>query len=415
MHKGILQTAIAKWLKQGIIEPSTAVAAYNPVFAPKADGTLRVCIDYSPLNPFLVDAEWPLPRIAEIRFRLRGATRFSRIDLREAFHILRIPEGHRDPTTFISHLGKFRFTRMPFGLKTAPAFFQRFMDHVLRLCYKFAIWYQDDILVFSDEKTHTDKLSQVLGALSESGCEVNQEKSEYNKSQIDFVGLRISKDMIGCALSTEELRTWKVPTSVKAWQSLMGFLNCFRSYVPGFADLSAGLWPTADSPRPDLREGGIEQARTLILRCMTKLDLHQYDDAKPGTLFTDASLTATGAVLTQEGKVIAVHSKGLTGPQSRYSTTDRESLALLHGVEAFRVFIQSEAGCEVATDHSALLTRRAEELTPRQERWQYRIKSIVRKVIFVKGAENPADYWSREGARVMQGRTGMVTKVRSLN
>jgi Reverse transcriptase (RNA-dependent DNA polymerase)/RNase H-like domain found in reverse transcriptase len=411
LHKGYLDAAIGKWLAQGIIEPSNAWITYNPVFVPRKSGAIRVCIDYSPLNGWIEDFEWPLPRLRTIRFRVRGSTRFSRIDLRDAFHIIRIPQVYRSLTAFISHVGKFQFTRMPFGLKTAPAVFQRFMDYALRDCYQFAIWYQDDILIHSTDKVHNRCLTKVRDALRAVGAPVNEDKSEYNKEELDFAGLHISSEGVGTALDQSQLDIWPIPTTVKGWQSILGFLNCFRDYVPRFSDLAAGLYPTPQKVRPQLELE--KQVRELMSRCLRHVNLSHFEETLPSTLFADASNYATGAVLSQAGKIIALHSKTLTPAETRYSTTDRESLALLHAAEAFRVIIQGAPLLELATDHSALLSRRTEDLTPRQERWRYRIQSIVRTVRFVKGVENPADYWSREGSMALGMGSKLIVKVRS--
>lgn len=152
----------------------------------------------------------------------------------------------------------------------------------------------------------------------------------------------------------------------------------------------------------------MEQTRRLVRECFRHISLSHYDDELPATLFTDASGLATGAVLTQRNRVVAIHSKTLTTAQTRYSTTDREALALVHGVEAFRVMLHSNQQLELATDHTALLNRNDERLTPRQTRWKHRVLAVAHHTRYVPGAENPADYWSRQGALGLKERGGVT-------
>jgi hypothetical protein len=220
---------------------------------------------------------------------------------------------------------------------------------------------------------------------------VNWEKSEFDVSVTKFCGLLISEGRIGVALPAQD---WPRPTTKPEWQSALGYANCFRDVVPNFAELTTGLYPANENPPMNERHQRWDRLWEAIRQNVT---LSEYQDDQPADLFVDASQYAMGAVLSQSGKICALFSKGLTRGQSNYSATDREHLALLSGVEAFRVFIQSNQRITVNTDHTALLKRRDDNLTPRQQRWKYRIQSITSNFVHVSGKDNPADYWSRQG------------------
>jgi Reverse transcriptase (RNA-dependent DNA polymerase) len=246
LERGHLELAITRWLSQGYIEPSHAFVTCNPVFVAKKDGTIRTCIDYTPINRVIGDNDWPLPLIKDFRHRIVGATMFSRIDLKEAFHRIHVECRARPLTAFHSHRGKFQFTRMPFGLKTAPSVFQKFMDWTLRKHGAYALWFIDDVLVFSADDSHTSKLQAVRTTLANAGVTINEDKSAYHKRELTYVGLSVSAKGIGCALDATRLAEWPMPRTRTEKQSFLGFANCFRDYVPRYATHSAGMYPKKD-------------------------------------------------------------------------------------------------------------------------------------------------------------------------
>ena len=388
-----MDEALERWTAKGYIEPSRAWVSCNPVFVEKKNGSIRTCIDYRPINAVTKPWDWPLPRIKDLRHHVLRSEWFSRIDLVEAFHRVSIPDDQRPWTAFHTHRGTYQFTRMPFGLSTAPATFQRFLQSVLGPVRHKVIHYVDDILIHDATLTgHDHTLREVERKLRQASIEINETKSERRKRSVTFVGLNISKGKLGASLPVTD---WPVPRTKPEWQSALGYANCFRDFVPGFSDLTAGLYPSAN----ELPLGPRQQKwRHLWNAISAHLDLANYDDTKPGMLYLDASQYAVGGVLTQPGKgVCAVFSKALSGSQSRYSATDREHLALLIGLETFKLFLHSNSLLQTNTDHTALLNRQDDKLTNRQMRWKTRIHYITSNIHHVAGKDNPADYWSRQG------------------
>lgn len=387
-----LDQSLDKWLAQSYIEPSNGWVTCNPLFVEKKDGSLRTCIDYRPINSVTKVWEWALPRIRDIRHQLRGNSWFTRLDLKEAFHRITVLPHCRALTAFHTHRGVFQFTRMPFGLCTAPATYQRFIDWILAPAREHTIRYVDDVLVLGQTRRQCElRTAHVERLLRHHQVLINNDKSERLVRKTTFVGLTVHGGGIGAALPVEG---WPLPITKPEWQSAMGYANCFRDYVPDFASMSCGLYPAKDNPPMEVRH---ERWRLLWAAVARHVTLSHYSDDQPGQLYLDASQYAVGAVLMQANKVCAIFSKGLNGAQSRYSATDREHLALLLGTEAFRVFLQGSPMIQVNTDHTALLNRNEERLTHRQFRWKIRIQSITTNIKHVSGSLNPADYWSRQG------------------
>jgi hypothetical protein len=115
----------------GVIEPSTSEWAAPIVLIPKPDGSLMFCIDYRKLNEVTIRESYPLPRMDDCLDSLGAATIFTTLDANSGYWQLEVAEEDKDKTSFISHMGTYRFSRMAFGLVNAPATFQRSMDVLL--------------------------------------------------------------------------------------------------------------------------------------------------------------------------------------------------------------------------------------------------------------------------------------------
>lgn len=166
------------WLAQGVVEECESIVwVNNPVFVTKKNGAIRTCIDCSPANAVTRGYDWPLPRLHDLRYRLAGARFFTRLDLRNAFFRIRVPRNWRYLTAYECDGKRYQFKRMPFGLKTAPAVFQRYMDHTLSPFFHFAFWYIDDVLIYADSLSELRKRTrQVEKRLVETGNVVSTEK-----------------------------------------------------------------------------------------------------------------------------------------------------------------------------------------------------------------------------------------------
>jgi hypothetical protein len=130
----------------------------------KKDGTKRMCIDYRFLNEVTIKNKYPLPRIEDLFDQLRGASVFSKIDLRSGYHQLRIRPSDIPKMAFITKYGLYEFTVMSFGLTNAPAFFMNLMNSVfMDYLDKFVVVFIDHILIYSQsEEEHADHLRMVL-------------------------------------------------------------------------------------------------------------------------------------------------------------------------------------------------------------------------------------------------------------
>ena len=165
--------AMEKYIKDslsaGLMRPSSSPVGAGFFFVAKKDKSLRPCIDFRGLNSITVKNKYALPLISSAFEPLQGATVFSKLDLRNAYHLVRIREGDEWKTAFNTPLGHFEYLVMPFGLTNAPAVFQNLVNDVLRYFLNRSVFvYLDDILIFShNQEEHFQQVRQVLQRLLE--------------------------------------------------------------------------------------------------------------------------------------------------------------------------------------------------------------------------------------------------------
>ena len=197
-EKKSMQDYISESLASGIIRPSSSPVAAGFFFVGKKDGGLRPCIDYRQLNDITVKNRYPLPLLSSTFEPLANASIFTKLDLRNAYHLVRIRDGDEWKTAFNTHLGHFEYLVMPFGLTNAPAVFQSLVNDILRdMINNIAVVFLDDILVFSQSiEEHVIHVRSVLQRLLENKLFVKAEKCDFHASSVEFLGHIIQKGSV---------------------------------------------------------------------------------------------------------------------------------------------------------------------------------------------------------------------------
>lgn len=394
-QRRLLELQVREWTRSGLAVAVQRGFPSQPVFVKKKNGNTRVCGDFRPLNDVTEEFDWPLPRLQDMRHQVRGCTWFASIDLKDAFHRIHLPPDLRKWVTISTPWGLYSFTKMTFGLKTAPSYFQRYLDHLLQSFRAWAIWYQDDILVTGrSAKEVAHRWRQLKMVLRKDGNTINEEKSEGPTQRITWCGLTFTPEGMECGDPlSKDIPT---PYNKKDRQSALGWLGYFRDYIPRFSHYSEAITPNQHN---QVRSEDYESDwQELIAACAKHVSLSHWTDGVDAKLYTDASNYAMGGILVQGKKVIALWSKKLSPAQTRYSATDREHLALATSAERFKVFLQDRrVQTTVFTDHQALLGRDWKDLRPIQVRWVLTIRRYILRLQHVPGQCNPADFMSRKG------------------
>ncbi|KAG1928799.1 hypothetical protein F2P79_023363 [Pimephales promelas] len=239
-----LENYLSDSLRAGTIVPSSSPAGAGFFFVKKKDGSLRPCIDYRGLNDITVKNRYPLPLMSSAFEILQGATIFSKLDLRNAYHLVRIKEGDEWKTAFNTPLGHFEYRVLPFGLVNAPAVFQALVNDVLRdMLNVFVFVYLDDILIFSPSlQVHVQHVRRVLQRLLENRLFVKAEKCSFHVPSVTFLGSVISAEGISMDSSkVQAVVDWPVPDSRVALQRFLGFANFYRRFIRNFSQVAAPL------------------------------------------------------------------------------------------------------------------------------------------------------------------------------
>ncbi|PAA57175.1 hypothetical protein BOX15_Mlig016814g2 [Macrostomum lignano] len=198
---------------------------------PKASGGWRPCGDFRRLNDATVPDRYPVPHIQDFSARLAGCSVFSKIDLVRGYHQVPVAAADVPRTAVTTPFGLFEFLRMPFGLKNAAQAFQRLVDSVCQdLDFVFA--YIDDFLVASrSPQQHLEHLRTLFQRLADNGLIINPAKCEFGRSEIDFLGHRISaQGAVPLPAKVDAITRFAPPATVKGLQEFAGMVN-FMSYT----------------------------------------------------------------------------------------------------------------------------------------------------------------------------------------
>ena len=243
-EKETMRNYVSESLASGIIWPSSSPVAAGFFFVAKKDGSLRPCIDYRQLNAITVKNKYPLPLLSSTFEPLTHATVFTKLDLRNAYHLVRVREGDEWKTGFNTHLGHFEYLVMPFGLTNAPAVFQALVNDVLRdFLNIFVVVYLDDILVFSKTATeHARHVRQVLQCLLENRLFVKAEKCVFSTNSVEFLGHVLEEGRVRAdPKKIRAVEEWPRPTDRTQLRRFLGFANFYRRFIRGFSRVAAPL------------------------------------------------------------------------------------------------------------------------------------------------------------------------------
>ncbi len=203
-------------------------------------GLFVLCIDYRGLNSITVKNTYYLPLMSSAFESLQGASFFTKLDLRNAYYLVRIREGDEWKTAFNTPRGLFEYLVMPFGLSNAPAVFQALVNDVLRdMVDQFIYVYLDDILIFSRSlQEHVQHIRVVLQRLLENGLFVKAEKCVFHAQSVPFLGYIVSSE--GMCMDPDKVQAvvdWPTPDSRKALQRFLGFANFYRRFIRNYSQL----------------------------------------------------------------------------------------------------------------------------------------------------------------------------------
>ncbi|KAH3666547.1 hypothetical protein WICMUC_005616, partial [Wickerhamomyces mucosus] len=405
-----LEQEISSLLKKGLIARTKVTEHYSVPFVITGKKN-RLVVDFRQLNE--ISSNWPtsIPTFDELTYGLKGSV-MSSLDLSSAYHHIRLSEQSAKHTTFKSKSGFFYYKVLAFGLKNAPEVFSRTIAEILYPHRNFARWYLDDILITSkDYHEHVKHLKKVIETLTKNNLHINQEKSQFFKTKIQWLGHQFQTNLDGqIAISPQDstihiIRNFPPPTNKKSLQIFLGHLAFIQKFIPNFS--------TIVKPLNLLLKKGV--SFTWSLECQAIFDklkkieenvikIFPFKPEKDIYLMCDASKYAVGCVMLQyqdkEKSLIPIGFRSMTlnGFQTNWPITEKELYAVKFALEKFQYFLSNAKQVIIQTDHRPLeQIFTSSTLTAKQQRWVNQITSERSiRVEFIKGEENVlADYLSR--------------------
>lgn len=377
-----LRRQITDLMDKGWVRASASPAAAPVLLVKKGDGSWRFCVDYRALNKITKQDRYPLPLVKETLRSLSKATWFTKVDVRSAFHKIRMAEGQEHLTAFRTRFGLFEWLVCPFGLAGAPATFQRYINSTLGdILEDFVTAYLDDVLVFStgSKKDHMTKVKEVLKRLSKAGLNLDLKKCEFAVKEVKYLGFIVEAG-VGIKADPEKVRAireWAAPRKVREVRSFLGFANFYRDFVQDFSDVADPLVRlTKRSAKFTWGQEEEESFQRLKTAFISAPILTQWDPDKETLVEADCSNIALGGCLSQRGddgilRPVAYHSARLSAAERNYTIHDKELLAVISCLRVWSAELRSvKDPFTILSDHKGLeYFTKPRELTERQMRW----------------------------------------------
>ncbi|CAC5396000.1 unnamed protein product [Mytilus coruscus] len=385
-----LKSEIERMEKLGIVEkvehPTECVSSI--VIVEKADGKLRICLDPKDLNRAIKREHFILPRQEEITAKLAGAKYFSKLDASSGFWNIKLDEESSNLCAFNKPFGRFKFLRLPFGIKSASEVFHKAVCKILQGLDGVESFI-DDILVWGCTKEHDKRLKEVLERIRTANLKLRRDKCEIGISEVTYFGHRYTRE--GLKIDDNKVKAItekKSPTTKKELERFLGMVTYIAKFVPNFSSNTAVL---RDLLKKDVsfqwddnHDKAFKDLKTLITNSPV---LRYFNSTKPVKLSVDASQNGLSAVLLQKDLPIEYASTALTTSQKNWAQIEKELYAIVFGCERFHQYVYGRT-TEVETDHKpleAIFKKPLVNPPPRIQKLMLRLQKYDINVVYKPG------------------------------
>ena len=381
----IIDETIQDLLKKGFVRPSMSPYSSPVTLAEKkGEGKTRMCIDYRKLNAITVNDHQPIPRIDDILDKLSNKRYFSKLDISSGYWHVRMAPEDIPKTAFSTQRQHLEWVVMPFGLKNAPATFQRVLRQlILKYNLTNVENYFDDIIIFSDTfDDHLQHIEDVMKACQMENIKLKQNKCQFGQNRIDYLGHTISFNAVQPnADNVSAIHNFPTPTTTKELQRFLGMENVYHKYIPNHAIIRAPLTKLLEKDAVWNWSPACEEAfQQLKAHLINKPVLNIFNPTLSCIMYCDASKQGVGAVLKQihknnEELPIAYFSRKLRKHEENYAITELECLAIVEALKKWHCYVHGRQ-TTIVTDHAALQwLRKYKDLKGKLFRWSLRLST----------------------------------------
>ena len=401
-----LKKQVDYMLQHDIAEPSCSPWSSPCLLVLKANGEDRFCTDFRKVNDVTIPDSYPLPRMEDCIDHVGCATFVSKLDLLKGYWQVPLTERAKNISAFVTPDDFLQYTVMAFGMRNAPATFQRLVNVVLS-GLSFCEAYLDDLVVCSRSwAEHLDHLRVVFKRLADANLTINLGKCEFGQATVTYLGKVVGRGCVRTIQSkVEAIVAFPAPTSRTELRRYLAMVGYYRGFCDNFSSVAAPLTNML-SPKVSFKwtEGcqkAFSQTKSVLMSAPV---LAAPDFDKPFKLAVDASDSGVGGVLLQDGSDGVEHpvcyfSKKFKPYQKWYSTIEKEALALILALDHFEVYVgSSSVPLVVYTDHNPLVfLQRMRNKNRRLMNWSLELQAYNLEIRHIRGKDNVlADALSRQ-------------------
>ena len=405
MKKELLDKEVQYMLENDIIEESQSNWSSPCILVPKHDGGFRFCTDFRKVNDKTKSDSFPIPRIADCIDQIGNAKFVSTFDMLKGYWQVPLTQRAREISAFVTPSGLYQYKVMPFGMKNAPATFQRMVNKLVR-DIDGCEGYIDDVVIYSDNwSDHIRQIKRFFQIMREAKLTINLMKSEFGKATVKYLGHIVGQGQVRpLDAKIQTIVKYPIPTSRKELARFLGMAGYYRNFCLNFSDIAAPLTNLLSKKVKFVWTDDCQMAFDKVKLLLQKSPvLKSPDYEKPFKLIIDSSDVGTGSVLVQEASdgldhPVSYFSKKFLKYQRNYSVVEKETLGLVLALEHFDVYLGSTPfKIKVYTDHNPLtFLKTMKNKNQRLVRWSLALQEYNLEIQHIPGSENVvADALSR--------------------